>query len=158
MANFFANAVIGGDLTRFRFEQMENLKNFGLNTKLAREYFDAISAVIAALNEGSQSSESDKCDWKGIIKRYSNAGLEFIKSQPGLENLPKAENLRCDPRNEEFFKAYDGSEAGTNYIYLHPAPAITYFNDETAKAFAHFTKLIAEVSNRAVEAKTLITK
>jgi hypothetical protein len=154
MVNFFASAVNSGDLTRFRVEQKENLEKFGLNTELAREYFDAISAVIAALNEGFHSSESVKCDWREIVNRYSNAGLAFIKSQPGLENLPKAENLRRDPRNEEFFQAYDESGAGANYIFLHPAPAITYFNDKTAKAFAHFTKLIAEVSHRGVQAKS----
>lgn len=153
--DFFAAAINGGDLTKYYEIQKQNMDNFSLNTALIDEYFDAITALIAALNEGSFSSESDRQDLKEVVIRYADAGTQFIRSQPGMEDYPDCANLRADPRNDEFFRLADTGAESSRYMYEHSAPAETFFNAQTADYFVRFTALIAEVSARAVQAKTV---
>lgn len=126
------------------------MESIGVNTKLIGSFYDGIKEVIDALQKGSHSSESDKCDLNEIVDRYLAAAEAYVRSQPGLKDVPQAKQLRADPRNAEFFVIYEDIKVYTQLIKKNPTAATKSFNSQTAESYARFTVLMMEVSARAV--------
>jgi hypothetical protein len=154
VAGLFDSAISNnGNLDRLITEHNRYLEAIGLNTEVNRSFYTTIKELAGALNAYSESSESDKCDLNEVLMRFMKIAEDFVKSQPGLEGIPEAVNLRADPRNDEYFTLYDAIKVNTALIGTNPTAASEIFNAQTAEIWSHFAILTVEVSKRAMEAK-----
>ena len=147
--NLFDIAFKGGDLGKVTAVAKNAYTELGLNTDNMESWGDSFKAFIKALKSNS-GSECDRKELRKVIDDSLKSNLNWIRSQPGLSDFPECSRLREDPRNDEFFAIYEELQGFTDLMVQDPAWALTTFNAETAAANAHFDKLVAEVSKRAV--------
>lgn len=150
--NFFKLALSGGDLEKVQSKLSSAMKGEGMNIVEDRTWHGSFKSLIDALKACSGSSESEKEELKEVVDSFVIKSEKWIRSQPGLGDFPASPKLRADPRNKVFFEMNDQFKMLSNFMIENPAWAVSFFNDETAAAYANFSTTVIEVSRRAVEA------
>jgi hypothetical protein len=149
--NFFKIALNDGDLEEVQSKLSSAVAGVGLSIVEDRNWHGSFKTLIDALKSCSGSSESDKEELREVVEDFVTLSEKWIKSQPGLGDFPASPKLRADPRNAAFFAMNDQFKMVSHYMVENPAWAVSFFNDETAAAYANFITTVIEVSRRAVE-------
>jgi hypothetical protein len=150
-SDFFKIALKGGDLEEVQSKLSRAMTSQGLSIVEDRSWNGAFKTLIDALKSCSGSSESDKAELKEVADSFVYLSEKWVRSQPGLGDFPASPKLRADPRNAAFFAMNDQFKLMSKNMVENPAWAISFFNDETAAAYANFIITVIEVSRRAVE-------
>lgn len=140
--------VVGEDLTSLKDRQFQYLQLIGASTKTNDRFFDLLVEIVEALDSDCSDELVDKID------KFISLSEEFVRSQPGLENIKTDKTFRHDEANDEFFELYDNMRSFSHAVADHPHDPSAYFNDARARVYAHFTILLLAVSKRAVEVRT----
>jgi hypothetical protein len=147
----FKNIIKGTDLTEVKAEHDKILKDLGLNNEKGEEFYDSLKTLIEAISSGKRNLK--------VVDDFVEMSYNYIRSQPGLEEIPEAKTLRADPKNKNFFMNLDRLTVWTETIKkemktskLEPtALASKLFNFRTAVAYANFTVFLAELVTRLAQ-------
>jgi hypothetical protein len=112
-----------------------------LNPVGLQPWFITMKTLIDALEAG-------QTDLTILADNFLEFGFEVVRAQPGWEDYPTSPILRQDSRNNELFTIADGSHNGMAAIAENTGPAVSFFNQFTAKAHARGTILLSEANDR----------
>lgn len=89
------------------------------------------------------------------VNALLNEGINFVKSQPGLENVENDPDILNDPQFKPFLNYYNELVVETDYMQNNPRESFDYFSKISEK-YANFFSLLVQTSKK-VQAKKAST-
>lgn len=123
----------------------------GINTENVENLCSSVEDLAMVLSE-DLSEASNIVNAKVSATDYLTNTIEFIRSQPGLENIETEPSLRKNPIYVKFFVAFNKIVGDIKIIRINPKPAEEFLNQASARDYARF---IVELSNLARRIKTV---
>jgi hypothetical protein len=122
-----SEAFLGGDLKPFRTLYANTFQALGGNTASLGSYVNCVGAIGSVLVENP--NEEQKAQIAEKVQNYINAGIDLIKSQPGLENFETDPDIINEPKFALGWESVNQFKNKLLSLVVNPEKAYDHFRN-----------------------------